>query len=126
VNVTKVAGGLDPASLVAGAYDTRRFSLGAKTKAIFAGSRKVDVRQPHQRMIVLPNGHTVNVSRDASGCATQIEENHRLHGVARPLTYKLRLKAVDQFVDEIEERRKFIEQCQRFGVRVPRRILNGK
>lgn len=94
-SVTQIGGGLDPAALVAGRYDTRLFKLGAKTKALFAGGRKIDVRQATEKLIILPNGHHINVSRDASGCATQIEENDRLHGVARPLTYKMRLVNVD-------------------------------
>jgi len=118
-----VAGGLDPAALVAGKYDCRLFKLGAKTKTLFAGGRKIEVRQDTEKMIVLPNGHTVRVSRDASGCATQIEENDRLHGVARPRTHVLKLTG--QPVDETAERQAFIAQAERLGIRLPRKVRNG-
>ena len=117
--------GLDRDALVAGRYDTRRFRLSAKTKTLFAGGRKVEVRQDTEKMIVLPNGHTVRVSRDASGCATQVEENDRLHGVARPNVYRMKLSALSDQVDEAAERAAFIKQAERFGVRVPRKVRHG-
>jgi hypothetical protein len=115
---------LDPDALVAGRYDTRLFKLGAKTKTLFAGGRKMEVRQDTEKRIVLPNGHTVRVSRDASGCATQIEENERLHAVARPHTYAMKLSALNN-VDETLERERFIELAGKYGVRVPRKVRNG-
>ena len=119
----RVAGGLDPDALVAGRYDTRWFTLGAKTKTLFAGGRRMEVRQDTEKMIVLPNGHKVRVSRDASGCATQIEENDRLHGVARPHTHAMKLTALNN-VDESAERAKFIELATKYGVRIPRKVRN--
>lgn len=86
-----VAEGLDPAALVAGEYDTRAFTLGEKTKSMLVGGKVTRVRQAHEKCIHLPNGATVRVSVDASRCATQIEEDDRLHAVARPKTYRLRL-----------------------------------
>lgn len=112
--------GLDKAALVAGAYDTRMFKLTAKVKAIMAGGKMMHVRQDTETMIVLPNGQKVRLSRDASGCATQIEENDRLHGVARPNTYRMRLRSVDE--DQRMETQRFIEECARRGVRVPRKV----
>jgi hypothetical protein len=119
-----VGNGLDPDALVAGKYDTRWFRLGAKTKTLFAGGRKMEVRQDTEKRIVLPNGHTVRVSRDASGCATQIEENDRLHGVARPHTYAMKLSAMSGQVDEAAERERFIELAGKYGVRIPRKVRN--
>lgn len=86
------AGGLDPDALVAGAYDTRQFHLTPRAKAVFAGNRKVDVHQDTEARIVLPNGCVVKVTTDASGHATHIEEDERLHAVARPGAYKLSLR----------------------------------
>lgn len=82
---------LDPEALVAGKYDCRDFVLGRKSKTILAGGRKMEVHQPNEKVIILPNGVKVKVSVDDSGCATQIEEDERLHGVARPHTLKLGL-----------------------------------
>ena len=118
----RVAGGLDPDALVAGRYDTRWFTLGAKTKTLFAGGRRMEVRQDTEKMIVLPNGHKVRVSRDASGCATQIEENERLHAVARPHTYAMKLSALNGQVDEQAERQRYIELAGKYGGRVPRKV----
>jgi hypothetical protein len=117
-----VGNGLDPEALVAGKYDTRLFRLGAKTKTLFAGGRKVEVRQDTEKMIVLPNGHTVRVSRDASGCATQIEENERQHAVVRPHTYAMKLSAMSGLVDEKAERERYIELAGKYGGRVPRKV----
>lgn len=88
----RVAGGLDPDALVAGAYDTRMFRLTPKTKTIFAHGSTMRVRQDTEKMIVLPNGHKVRVHVDATEHATHIEENERLHAVARPETVRLRLR----------------------------------
>jgi len=83
---------LDPEALVAGAYDCRAFTLGRKSKTmILASGQKAEIHQPNEKRIVLPNGATIRVSVDDSGCATQIEENDRLHAVARPKTIRLAL-----------------------------------
>lgn len=82
---------LDPAALVAGEYDTRDFVLGRKSKTILVYGHKATVHQPNEKMLVLPNGVKVRVSVDDSGCATHIEENDRLHAVARPRTHRLSL-----------------------------------
>jgi hypothetical protein len=81
----------DPA-LVAGEYDPRDFTVDPKTKLILVGNRRARVRQDVERRLVLPNGQTVRVSVDASGHATQIEENDRLHAVARPSTIRFQLR----------------------------------
>jgi len=86
-----VGGGLDPAALVAGRYDVGSFVLGAKTKTILAGGRVMQVEEDHEKCIVLPNGHKVRVHRSAHGFATHVEENDRLHAVARPNTYRMKL-----------------------------------
>lgn len=82
---------LNPEALVAGEYDCHAFRLGRKSKMILAGGRKMEVHQPNEKVIILPNGVHVRVSVDDSGCATQIEEDDRLHGVARPQTLRLGL-----------------------------------
>lgn len=86
-----VAGGLNRDALVAGEYDTRRFRLTPRMKFMLAGGKRMHVRQDTEKVIVLPNGHKVRVTTDASGHATHIEENDRLHAVARPDTYRLKL-----------------------------------
>lgn len=83
------AGGLDPDALVAGQYDTRQFHLTPRAKAVFAGGRKVDVHQDTEARLVLPNGCVVKVTTDASGHTTHIEEDDRLHAVARPNSVRL-------------------------------------
>ncbi len=87
----RVAGGLDESALVSGAYDTRMFKLTPKFKMILARGKSMQVRQETERRIVLPNGHTIKVSSDASGVATQIEENERQHAVVRPEAYAIKL-----------------------------------
>jgi hypothetical protein len=82
---------LDPAALVAGKYDTRDFVLGRKSKTILAGGRMQRVHTANEQCIVLPNGSKVKVTVDDSGCATHIEEDDRLHAVARPRTLRLGL-----------------------------------
>lgn len=82
---------LDPAALVAGKYDTRDFTLGRKSKMIWVGEYRQRVAQANEKVLVLPNGARVKVSVDDSGCATHIEEDDRLHAVARPRTLRLGL-----------------------------------
>lgn len=82
----------DPDALVAGEYDTRDFRLSPRTKLMLAGGKVSRVRQDTEQRIVLPNGHVVRVSVDASGQATHIEENDRLHAVARPSAIRLQLR----------------------------------
>lgn len=83
---------LDPRALVAGAYDTRAFALTPKTKLLLVGGKTAEIRQDTERRLVLPNGHVVRVHVDASGQATHIEENDRLHAVARPDTIRLQFR----------------------------------
>lgn len=87
----RVAGGLDPEALVAGAYDVRRFQLTPRMKFYLANGVRGRVRQDTEKMIVLPNGHKVRVHTSAGGHATHVEENDRLHAVARPDTLRLKL-----------------------------------
>lgn len=86
-----VAGGLDKEALVAGRYDTRMFRLTPRMKFMLAGGKAMHVRQDTEKRIVLPNGHVIKVHTDASGHATHIHEDHRLHAVARPDTLRLKL-----------------------------------
>jgi hypothetical protein len=83
--------GLDKDALVAGAYDTRMFRLTPRMKFMLAGGRTMRVREDTEKMIVLPNGHKVRVHQSSGGHATHIEENDRLHAVARPDTLRLKL-----------------------------------
>jgi hypothetical protein len=61
------------------------------TKTILAGGRAMQVRTAGERVIHLPNGHTVKVSVDDSGVATQIEDNDTLHAIVRPRPMDYRL-----------------------------------
>lgn len=115
----RVAGGLDPEALVAGAYDVRNFQLTPKTKFMLAAGVRREVRQDTEKRIVLPNGHTVKVTTDASSQATHVEENERLHAVARPATVRLKLTSTPAPDNELAA---FIAQCKRYGVRVPRKL----
>lgn len=83
---------LDPDALVAGAYDTRSFRLTPRARFVMAGGRGMRVRRDTERRVVLPNGAVVKVEVDASGHATHIHEDHRLHAVARPDTLRLSLR----------------------------------
>lgn len=76
--------GLDPAALVAGRYDTRDFKLTPRARFVMAGGRGLRVRRDTEKRVVLPTGEVVKVEVDASGHATHIHEDHRLHAVARP------------------------------------------
>lgn len=91
-DLNPVAGGLDPNALVDGRYDTRMFKVGPKLKSIMARGRMMQVHQPTERCLVLPNGHMVKVSTDASGVATQIEDDNHQHAVVRPHTYVVKLR----------------------------------
>lgn len=53
-------------------------------KFIHAAGRGMTVRTPGERVLYLPNGKAIRVATDDSGVATQVEEDHRLHAVARP------------------------------------------
>lgn len=92
--------GLDKTALVDGRYDTRMFKIGPKMKSIMAQGRMMAVRQDTQRRIVLPNGHVVKVSADASGVATQIEDDNHQHAVIRPHTYVVKLHADGSVEDD--------------------------
>lgn len=83
---------LDPAALVAGAYDTRAFTLAPRAKSMLVGGKVATIHQDTEQRIHLPNGATIRVSVDASGTATQIEENERLHAVVRPDTVRFQLR----------------------------------
>ncbi len=87
-----MSSGLDPAALVAGAYDTRSFRLTPRARMVFAGGRGIRVRgEDTEKLVRLPNGQSVRVSVDGSGKATHIEENHRLHAVARPDVLRIKM-----------------------------------
>lgn len=58
---------------------------------IHAGGRAMRTRTAGEQILYLPNGKTIRVSTDDSGVATQVEENDRLHAVARPLPIRLKL-----------------------------------
>jgi hypothetical protein len=66
-----------------------KFAAKRGSKTIFAHGRKVEVHTPGERILHLPNGATVKVWTDESGCATQIEEDDALHAVARPKAIRL-------------------------------------
>ena len=83
---------LDPEALVAGKYDTRAFTLAPRAKSMLVGGKVTQIHQDTEKRLVLPNGQTIRVSVDASGHATHIEENDRLHAVVRPDTYRLTLR----------------------------------
>lgn len=96
----KTLDGLSSEALVAGAYDTRMFKLGPRLKAIMAGGRMMQVRQDTERRVVLPNGHIVKVSADASGVATQIEDDNHQHAIVRPHAYVVRMRADGSIEDD--------------------------
>jgi hypothetical protein len=83
---------LDPEALVAGAYDCRAFTLAPRAKSMLVGGKVARIHQDTEKRLVLPNGAVVRVSVDASNHATQIEENDRLHAVARPDSVILQLR----------------------------------
>lgn len=119
----RVAGGLDPDALVAGAYDVRNFQLTPKTKFLLASGYRRDVRQDTEKRVVLPNGHVVKVTTDASSTATHVEENDRLHAVARPETVRLKLSGTPTPEKELAA---FLAQCKRYGVPIPRKFKTGR
>lgn len=90
--MTQVAGGLDAEALVAGRYDTRMFKLTPRARFVFAGGKGLRVRRDTERRVKLPTGEVVKVEVDASGHATHIHEDHRLHAVARPDTLAIRMR----------------------------------
>lgn len=92
--------GLNTEALVDGRYDTHMFKIGPKLKAVLAGGRMMQVRQPTERRIVLPNGHVVKVSADASGVATQIEDDNHQHAIVRPQTYQVKMRGDGSIVDD--------------------------
>lgn len=56
----------------------------AKTKMISTPEISMRVRVDTEKTLVLPNGHVVHVMTDASGIATQIEDDEHLHAIVRP------------------------------------------
>jgi hypothetical protein len=94
-----VAGGLDRDALIDGRYDTRMFRLSPRFKSILAGGRNMQVRQATERRVVLPNGHVLKISADASGVATQIEDDEHQHAVVRAETYAVKLTRADHTPD---------------------------
>lgn len=87
---------LDPDALVAGAYDCRAFTLAPRAKSMLVGGKVAHIHQDTEKRLVLPNGQVVRVSVDASNHATHIEENDRLHAVARPESVRLHLRRETQ------------------------------
>jgi hypothetical protein len=83
---------LDPEALVAGKYDCRAFTLAPRAKSMLVGGKVAHIHQDTEKRIVLPNGQSIRVSVDASNHATHIEEDDRLHAVARPDSITLRLR----------------------------------
>ena len=57
-----------------------------RTVSTVAGTFRV--RQDSRRVLILPNGQKVLIETDASGTATQVHEDHRLHAIARPATVR--------------------------------------
>jgi len=53
-------------------------------KTIFAGKHKIRVRTDGTMTTTLPNGVKVKIVTDASGVATQVEEDEALHAIVRP------------------------------------------
>lgn len=51
---------------------------------IHAGGRGMGIRTPGERTYELAPGFKVKISTDASGVATQVEENDKLHAIVRP------------------------------------------
>ncbi len=68
--------------MVAAALDVLRAPEKHRTVSTVAGTMRV--RQDSEKSLWLPNGVRVQVRTDASGVATHIEEDHRLHAIARP------------------------------------------
>lgn len=61
-----------------------QFRAPRKQKLISTPGSTLRVHEGGEMMLYLPNGQVVKVSTDASGKATQIEEDEKLHAVARP------------------------------------------
>lgn len=88
----------DPAKMSTGemverALDMLRAPTRYRTVSTVAGTMRV--RQDNERTLILPNGCRVRVGTDASGTATQIEEDHRLHAIVRPATARFTFKIGD-------------------------------
>jgi hypothetical protein len=67
-----------------------RLQAQRRVSTVFTAAGRVGVHQPGERMIVLPNGHSIRVSTDASGVATQVEEDEAMHAIVRPRPIRVR------------------------------------
>lgn len=61
-------------------------------KFISVGGRNMPVHTAGEKVLHLPNGAVVRVTTDDSGHATQVEEDDKLHAIARPdpIVFKIR------------------------------------
>jgi hypothetical protein len=60
-----------------------------KSKTVFTVAGRVGVATPGEKVIYLPNGVGVKVTTDASGTATQVEEDESLHAIVRPKSFRV-------------------------------------
>lgn len=67
-----------------------KFCAPPGSKMISAGGRNMQVRTPGKRCIHFPDGTMLEIRTDASGVATQVEEDDALHAVVRPRPIALR------------------------------------
>lgn len=51
------------------------------------------VHRPGESRLLLPNGAVVKITTDASGVATQVEEDGALHAIVRPQPMRVRLRS---------------------------------
>lgn len=68
------------------------FKAPEKTKLISTAWGTMRVRCDSETTIQLPNGEWVRVWTDASGKATQVEEDDSLHAIVRPDVYRPRVR----------------------------------
>lgn len=67
-----------------------KFAAPRGERVISTSARTMRVHTPGERVLYLPNGACVKITTDASGVATQVEEDDALHAVVRPKPVNLR------------------------------------
>lgn len=68
------------------------------SKTVFTAAGRIGIATPGERILQLPNGQRVRVLTDASGTATQVEEDEALHAIVRPAAIRHRPRQVQQGV----------------------------
>lgn len=63
-----------------------------RERFVYVAGKGMRTHMPGEQTIYLPDGHSIKVTTDDSGIATQVEETDRLHAVVRPHTIRIGMR----------------------------------